>query len=149
MEIITFDNGIKTYKINDGGELQFNPSDPNLYARFLDAVDKIQNVEKDMHEKAKALPEGEDTANGAALVRILADGDQQIKELLNGVFGGKNDFDKIVEGVNLLGVAGNGERVVVNLINALTPILMEGAKNCVDGKVAKAKENRAQRRAKK
>ena len=41
MEKLQFDSGIKEYKINGAGVLRFNPGDPNLYARFLEAGDKL------------------------------------------------------------------------------------------------------------
>ena len=41
MEKISFDSGVKSYKINGTGVLRFNPGDPNVYARFLQAADKL------------------------------------------------------------------------------------------------------------
>ena len=48
MEKITFDAGVKSYRINGGGVLKFNPADPNLYARFMEAVEKIKELELDL-----------------------------------------------------------------------------------------------------
>ena len=54
-------------------------------------------------------------------------------------------------GVNLAAVAGNGRRVVTNLLDALTPIIREGAERSMEEKADKAvqtaKANRAARRA--
>ena len=47
--------------------------------------------------------------------------------MLGEIFGAENDFDAILNGVNLAGVGANGRRVVQNLLEALTPILREGA----------------------
>ena len=67
------------------------------------------------------------------------------------VFGAGNDFDEILHGVNLAAVAGNGRRVVTNLLDALTPIIREGAERSMEEKADKvvqtAKANRAARRA--
>lgn len=52
MEKISFDSGIKSYKINGSGVLRFNPCDPNVYARFLEAADRMQNIEQAL-EQAK------------------------------------------------------------------------------------------------
>ena len=52
--------------------------------------------------------------------------------------------------MNLLAVADNGERVITNLLAALQPIMVSGAEKCAQQKVgaavAKAQQNRAQRR---
>ena len=151
MERIVFDSGVKTYKVGSG-ELRFNPSDPNVYARFMEATEKLQTVEASMVEKAKAVvSQGE--ANGEAAIKLLQEADAEAKNILGWVFGKSNDFDKMLDGVNLLAVGGNGERVITNFIAALLPIMEEGAKKCaneqIGGAVAQAKLNRAQRRAKK
>lgn len=153
MEKIIFDNGVKEYQINDNGVLRFNPSDPNVYARFFDAAEKIQQIEKDLTKKGKALvkAEGNEEENGEAAIRLMQEADKEVKDLLNQVFGEENDFDKLLGGVNLLAVAVNGERVITNLLQALMPIIEDGAKRCADQRVgaavASAKKNRAARRA--
>lgn len=152
MEKLIIDSGIKEYQINDNGVLRFNPSDPNVYARFMDAMSKIQSVEDDLVAKAKEIEKTEDQEqNGAAVLRLMAEADRENKKILTEVFGEDNDFDKLLGGVNLLAVASNGERVITNLLAAIQPIMVAGAENCAkqqaDKAVAKAKLNRAQRRA--
>ena len=146
---ITFDTGIKEYEINNNGVLRFNPSDPNVYARFFDAAEQIQKIEQDLTEKGEKLKNGED--NGEAAIRLMQEADKKVKDLLSQVFGPGNDFDKLLGGVNILAVAGNGERVVTNLMHALTPVIEKEAEKCfnkkVDAAVRKAKGNRAARRA--
>ena len=146
MEKISFDSGVKSYKINGAGVLRFNPGDPNVYARFLEAADKLQDVENALVEEAKKLPE----ADGAGVVQLLNRADKEMKQVLGWVFGEGNDFDKILGGVNLLAVADNGQRVVTNLLAALQPVLVEGAERCakekVDAAVLKAKARRGEQR---
>lgn len=146
MEQLVFDSGIKEYQINGKGVLRFNPSDPNVYARFADAMPKISLIEKEMAEKANKI-DGNGQASGEEVLQIMRETDRRIKEVLNQVFGEDNDFDQILEGVNLMAVATNGERVIANLINALQPVMEEGAKRCVKSEVDAAKLNRDQRRA--
>lgn len=151
MEKLIFDSGIKEYQINDGGVLRFNPSDPNVYARFMDAMEKIQTVENDLVAKAKKIEKTEDQSqSGAAALRLMAEADRETKKILTEVFGKDNDFDEILGGVNLLAVASNGERVITNFLAALQPIMVAGAENCakqqVDAAVTEAKLNRSQRR---
>ena len=135
MEKIDFDSGIMEFKVNGSGVLRFNPRDPNVYARFLEAADKIRDVETALTEQAKSLEEQD---SGKAAVKLMAEADKQMKEILGWVFGENNDFDKILGGVNLLAVAGNGQRVVTNLFVALQPILVEGAKRCAEDKTREA-----------
>lgn len=149
MQQLNFDNGVKAFKINEDGVLRFNPGDPNVYARYLDVADKIQEIEKNMVAKGKELGDND----GAGYLRLLAEADRQIKETLSWVFGKNNDFDEIMGGVNLMAVAGNSERVITNLLDALKPVLEKGARKCAEQQISdavnKAQTNRAQRRAKK
>lgn len=145
MEKIQFDSGIREFCINGGGVLRFNPADPNLYERFLEAMEKIRALEAEMMEQAKTIPQ--ETA-GEGVIRIMAETDRKIKEQLNTVFGHGNDFGVLLEGVNLLAVGGNGERVVTNLFAALQPILEEGAKLCAREKTEQAVSKARARRAK-
>lgn len=152
MEKLNFDSGVREYKINGNGILRFNPSDPNLYTRFMDAMNKIQSVEERLTNSAKEIENISDQQeSGAAALRLMSEADREIKQVLADVFGQGNDFDKILGGVNLLAVAGNGERVITNFLNAIQPVLVAGAqahtKQQVDSAVAQAKLNRAQRRA--
>lgn len=151
MEKLIFDSGIKEYQLGNG-VLRFNPADPNVYARFMEALEKIQVLETELVEDAKAqiTPETE-AKSGEIVVQLLAKADREAKNILNWVFGSGNDFAQILNGVSLLAVGENGERVITNLIHALTPIIQEGAEKCAQQQtgaaVAKAKGNRAQRRA--
>ncbi len=145
MKNIQFDSGIQEYRINGAGVLRFNPGDPNVYARFLEATQKMLSVESHLTQQAKAL-EGKDT--GEQIVKLMADADRQMKEVLDWVFGNGNCFDQILGGVNLLAVAVNGERVITNLLGALQPILVAGAQACAkektDAAVKKAKRRRTE-----
>ena len=142
MEKISFDSGVREYRLNDGGVLRFNPGDPNIYGRFLDAGEKIAQVEKELRTEAGEKTTGEDA------IRLLLSADSKIKEILGWVFGAPNDFHKLLGGVNLMAVADNGERVVTNLFAALQPVLTEGAKRCAKQQtqyaVRRARERRGE-----
>lgn len=146
MEQLIFDSGIKEYQINGKGVLRFNPSDPNVYARFMDLLPKIQEIEKEMNQKSAAVDSSSENA-GEQTLRLMKEMDSRIKAVLNDVFGSENDFEEILEGVNLMAVATNGQRVVANLMDALQPIMEDGVKKCVKSEVDSAKKNRQQRRA--
>ncbi|MBQ3215856.1 MAG: hypothetical protein IJB11_07045 [Oscillospiraceae bacterium] len=140
MEKIQFDSGLKRYKLGQG-VLQFNPNDPNVYARFLEAVDKLKDLETQLGKQAQVL--GED---GAALVQLMQDADKKMKQTLDWVFGSGNDFDAMLGGVNLLAVAENGERVATNLFAALEPVMVAGAESCAAGRAAQAVRKAQKRR---
>ena len=138
MEKIQFDVGQRSYRINGGGILRFNPGDPNLYSRFLEAVEKLQEAEKELTRQAE-------TAQAQDIVKLMTQADEKMKNILGWVFGESNDFHKLLGGVNLLAVADNGERVVTNLFAALEPVLVEGAKRCAGQQAEKARLERSAR----
>lgn len=118
MEKIVFDSGIRCYKVGSG-VLKFNPSDPNLYARFLDALDALDALEKQLQDQPQE-----------SVLRLLKEADCQVKKILGGVFGPGNDMDAVFSGINLLAVGDNGQRLLTNFVSAVEPILHEGAKRC-------------------
>lgn len=148
MQKLNVDLGILEYEIC-GRTLRINPSDPNLYDRFVKASKEILELEENLAEKTSSLPDGEE--NGMEVVRMMREADTKTKDLLNRTFGLDNDFEEILQGVNLMAVGTNGERIVTNLLNALIPIVEKGVKTFRDSKVnaalSLAKANRAQRRA--
>ena len=139
MKKLTFDSGIEEFRIQGGGVLRFNPADPNLYGRFLEAADKLKEMESELVAKAKEL-EGTDT--GSAVIALMGEADRKMKQLLGWVFGGDNDFDKALGGVNLLAVASNGERLVTNLFAALEGVLTGGAERFAAGQADSIKTRR-------
>lgn len=136
MEKIQFDAGQRSYRINGNGILRFNPGDPNLYARFMEAVEKLQAVETELMQQGES-------AQGENIVKLMGSADEKMKSILNWVFGGDNDFHKLLGGVNLLAVADNGERVVTNLFAALEPVLVDGAKRCAADLAKVSREGKA------
>lgn len=133
MKTISFDSGVKAYKLG-AGVLRFHPGDPNVYARFLEGAEKLRQIEGALRETAE-----EDAI--AALQR--ADG--EMKAILGWIFGPGNDFEEILSGVNLLAVGENGKLLVTNLFEALEPVLIEGAERCAAAAAAQAKAARDSR----
>lgn len=131
MKQLTIDTGVEEFSVNGHGVLRFNPADPNLYHRFFGAGPALEALDRELEQKAAALPQDGPEATCAG-VALLAEYDKRIKALLAGIFGPENDFDAVLDGVNLAGVGANGRRVVQNLLEALTPILQEGAQRHLD-----------------
>ncbi len=143
MQKLNLDLGLREYEIG-GGVLRFNPSDPNVYARFVEMSGKLTEIEQKLVQKAKSSPKEN---AGETMLMLLKDADSEMKGLLREVFGAHNDFDAIFCGANIAGVGANGERIITNFIHAIQPILEAGAKRCAKQQVNQAKLNREQRRA--
>ena len=103
MQTLTIDTGMQEYLINNRAVLRFNPSDPNLYHRFFAAAPKLDALDAELTEQLKALPAEPDDARAERGLALLTDYDHRIKALLTEIFGGEN------------------------LLDALTPILQDGA----------------------
>lgn len=145
MEKLKFDSGIREFDLGTGAALRFNPGDPNLYARFLEAAQKVRDIEQELAQQAQSL----DSDNaGEGIVGLLQTADGKMKSLLGWVFGMGNDFERILGGINLLAVGKNGQRVVSNLFAVLQPVLIAGAEACAreqtQAAVEKAKKRRGQ-----
>lgn len=139
MQNMTIDTGMQEYLINNRAVLRFNPGDPNLYHRFFAAAPQLDALDAELTEKLKALPAEPDSARTRQGLALLNDYDRRIKALLTEIFGAENDFDKVLEGVNLAGCGANGKRVVQNLLDALTPILQDGAAQHLQSTAAAAR----------
>lgn len=137
METLTLDLGIREYRLGSG-VLRFNPADPNVYQRFLQAARNIAALERELTASAET--------SGEELIALLSRLDGQIKQELTAVFGGDNDLEACLSGVNVLAVGSNGERIITNLFAALEPILTEGARLCADTAAAQALKQRQERR---
>ena len=147
MKKLLIDDGLEEYQLVEGGELlRFNPKDQNVYARFMDSVEKIKAMENNMAAKYNGIDRSKQDS-GEKTLMLLRETDSKIKEVLNQVFGHGNDFDKILRGVNLLAIGSNGKRVIHNLMDALVPVMETGARECVRSEVEAAKLNREERRA--
>ena len=121
------------------------------YRAILDIFEVFGDPDLDNDRKALAALDGDEQQRAAAGLALLNEYDGKIKKLLTGIFGAENDFDAILGGVNLAGVGANGKRVVQNLLEALTPILREGAERrltaAADAAAARADAARAERGA--
>lgn len=139
-QILNIDTGIKEYEINGNGLLRFNPSDPNVYSRFPALAQNMQAIALEMETEYKKASTAE------AKLETMAAYDAKAKAELSRVFGEENDFNKLLGGVNIMAIASNGEYVVTNVINALMPIIKEGAdkyaKSAAKNAVAEAKARR-------
>lgn len=141
MNELTIDCGLEEYRINGGAVLRFNPADPNLYNRFLELETQLKQLQEELEHKAAIAQDAE------TVLTALRETDRQLKQYLTQVFGPENDFHVLLQGVNLLSTAGNGESVAVNLLTALEPILERGMERFAGEQVTQAVEKARQRRS--
>ena len=139
MNQIHVDLGVEEYALGSG-VLRFNPADPNLYARFLELEPQLQRLQEELNRGS------EKADNAAAVLKLLEETDRQFKGLLTQVFGGENDFSRLLQGINLLAVAANGSTVAENLLCALEPVLTQGAERFVTAQTQAAVEKARLRR---
>ena len=127
MKKITFDTGIEKFQL-PGGVLRFNPADPGVYARFAESCELLRQLEQDMAAEL--------SAGNADVLAIMARVDKTVKESLGRVFGPGNDMDALLGGVNLLATAADGRPVIEHFLQALEPVLLDGAKRCARAQAA-------------
>ena len=148
MERVVVDDGLLRLEINENGILSFNPSDFNLYERFMNLWRELPEIEKRYISKVESnsIDENDMESIGREL-ETVKEIDNEVKSRLNAVFGAGNDFDKLLAGVNCMALGSNGERVITNLLDALRPYIEKGVQAQLDSAAKKAKLNREQRRA--
>lgn len=154
-EKLNVDLGVIEFVIGKGS-LCFNPSNPRVYQRFAALLDELPAIEEKYGKKEleKEKLEKMSELERAHLILDEMDAiDQELCARLDETFGPGNDLKKVLGDESLMGFGCNGERVITNLLNALLPYMKSGSEKHMKDQaaeaVAEAKQNRAQRRAKK
>ena len=135
MEQLKLERTLREWSV-PGGVLRCNPADPNLYARFLSLAPQLTEIEQQLQK------------NQGDILQALQLADRKMKSVLAEIFPG-NDFDSLLQGVNLLAVSENGQRVITNLLEALQPVLIAGAELCASQTAQAAVDKAKARREKK
>ena len=78
-----------------GRVLRFNPTDPNVYDRFVKSMDNIQRIENDLVKRGRSTRAAMHRRDGKAGLDLLRQADLAVKQVLGEVFGAGNDFDAI------------------------------------------------------
>lgn len=144
MEQLIFDDGTREFQVNGGEFLRFNPRDPNLYHRFFGAMEQIDGLARE-YAADRAVNTGEVMDESGfprepAALTAAKEYDRKVKGLLSGVFGERNDFDRILNGMNVLAVASNGSPIITNFLSVLAPIIRDGAGEMAKSRAADAVE---------
>lgn len=144
MQTLCFDDGIQEFEVNGNGVLRFNPTDPNVYDRFRELVGEFEAIEQDYQDNLSALEAEKTDENGFAVggkaFELMRAMDLRVKERLAYAFGGGNDFNTLLGGVNLMAIGRNGKRVMVNVLEALAPLVENGANRYLKDEAAAAVE---------
>lgn len=135
---LILDDGVLELDINGRGLLRFNPSDFNLYQRFCTLVEELPKLEKQYAVEVEQRGDMDEMELAGRELTRAKEIDAELKRRLAHVFGKENDFDQLMGGVNLMAFGRNGERVIANLLNALSPYLTEGINSHMKGAAAKA-----------
>jgi len=101
---------VEEFQIPGGGTLRFNPADPALFLRLEQLQDRIAGLEGSTPEEL----------------------DRSMKKLLDETLGPGNDLHSALGGVSLFAITGAGSTVLEALLEALLPVLREGAERCAE-----------------
>ena len=112
MKKLKFDTGLQSWQVGNG-VLTFNPGDPAVYSRFLEGVEAMQTLT----EQQGLTPQQADAT---------------LREEIRKIFPGA-DVDAMLP-QNLLAMCGNGRMLVLNFLEAVEAVLVEGARAFAEGK---------------
>lgn len=152
MEKLIFGTGLKRYEVNDNGAIfSFNPTDINLYARFLKMRDEIIKIGEDVEKKGDEINLSDEN-NAESFALMLADADDRAKRALTECFGSANDFNHIFDGANIFSPSATGNWLVTEFIMAITPVVEKEVANFTKEKAkrkaSQVKQNKAKRASK-
>lgn len=141
MRELTIDTGVREYRVNGRGVLRFNPADPALYSRFLKCNEKLEAMQKMVAEQQTAGPDG------PAVLEAMGRTEEELRELLSGMFGDPGQLEAVLGGAGLFALAENGHTVLGNLLEAVWPEIEQQAMQRMQLRakqaVAEAQERRA------
>lgn len=143
---LNIDDGVLRLEINGNGVLAFNPSDPNVYHRFMSLAHDLPKLQAE-YQKREASGATDEMSAASEALSTLHEMDVDLKKRLSEVFGKENDFDVLLGGASLMAFGANGERVITNLLNALHPYMEEGLKRHMNAKAKDAVAQAERRRA--
>lgn len=112
--------GIREFPVGQG-VLRFNPADPNLLCRLQQAAAMMEDI----------------TLEGGDPIGLLSAADRELKDILGWVFGPGNDLEAITGGVSLLSVDAQGKTLLEGLLEAVEPVLAQGARDWASAQKAK------------
>ena len=87
MQSLIVDTGVEAFTLNGRGPLRFNPGDPNVYHRFFEAKETLEEMGTSLRSALDDLAAAGEAERTEKSLALLAEYDRQIKEMLGRVFG--------------------------------------------------------------
>lgn len=107
-EVITFDTGLKTFKVNDKCEITFNPYDVFFLGKITAAAEKMDKLQSGLRTA------GDDWA---IIYQKSKEVDKQMREIIDELFAAPV-CDKLFDGISVFAI-GNGWPLWSNLLFAV------------------------------
>ena len=103
MENLSFDEGLKSYKINGDPNriLRFNPGDVNILTRYKEVVNNLNNIAKELPD-AKIKPDGTAEDNAEIVGAQLTAFNEALKKQINYLFNADAYLCRVGTGRKLL-----------------------------------------------
>ena len=111
-KVLSFETGVKEYRLNDACSVRFNPTDTFFAERVFNTFDILEKKREGYHEQAKKM------ADTREIFDFMRERDKELRELIDGVFG-VPVCDATYEGVNIVTAMSGGFPVWVNLFFAV------------------------------
>lgn len=119
MENLSFDEGLKSYKINGDSNriLRFNPGDINILPRYREVVANLEKISESLPE-ASINPDGSPADNVEIVSKQISAFDVELKKQLNYLFNA-DVYDILFAGQSPLCRVGKGKLLVEEIIDKI------------------------------
>lgn len=129
MRSLNFDDGRKSFMVNDDPNrvIRFNPADPEIVNRLLDAEKKFREYETP--EGIELNPDGSLKSGMEQFGAYIADFKKELKEVFNNIFNA-DVYDALFDGQSPLCIIGNNYLFMVVLdclVDSMKPAFEEYA----------------------
>lgn len=123
MENLSFDEGLKSYKINGDSNrvLRFNPGDINILTRYKEVVTNLEKISNNLPE-ANINADGTPADNADIVSAQLEAFDNELKKQLNYLFNA-DVYDILFAGQSPLCRVGKGRLLVEEIIDKIGKLI--------------------------
>nr|DAZ16655.1 MAG TPA: hypothetical protein [Caudoviricetes sp.] len=123
MENLSFDEGLKSYKINGDSNrvLRFNPGDINILTRYKEVVTNLEKISDNLPE-ANINADGTPADNADIVSAQLEAFDNELKKQLNYLFNA-DVYDILFAGQSPLCRVGKGRLLVEEIIDKIGKLI--------------------------
>lgn len=97
--VLSFDTGIKTFEINGGETVRFNPTDSFFVERLFDTFTDLDKKQEEYKREVAAVKDNRE------IFEIARKRDREMREMIDGIFGAQGLSDGVFGGVNVYALA--------------------------------------------